>query len=293
MATCLIGLGANLGDSAATLASAARQLAAHPDIEHCRLSRAYFTAPAGGPSDQPQFINAAMRLETKLSASHLWQLLQKLESAHGRQRHERWGPRTLDLDLLLYDELVQTGPVLTLPHPRMAFRRFVLEPAVEVAEDMLHPPTGLLIAELLEQLNTSASVIVLVGQTFAWRKAVMRAACNQVLAGGTNCVVFTKDASQSAFPSLTVAEEVWQISDCWPITTLKQSTDAQLPKLVVTLTAAEAVERIDEVLAAVPPRVPRLVLGGAAIDNVVEELAAAVSAMRRQKFQVQPFPGLP
>ncbi len=89
--------------------------------------------------------------------------LRSIESALGRQRHERWGPRTLDLDLLLYDRVILETPSLTLPHPRMAWRRFVLEPAAEIAGWMIHPHTGWTVARLLTHLETAYPYFAVVG----------------------------------------------------------------------------------------------------------------------------------
>ena len=95
--------------------------------------------PIGGPAGQEPFLNAAALLETSLPPAELLARLQRIELHLGRTRETRWAARTLDLDLLLYDNLVLNTPYLTLPHPRMAFRRFVLEPAAEVAPEMAHP----------------------------------------------------------------------------------------------------------------------------------------------------------
>ncbi len=121
------------------------------------------TAPVGGPANQGRFLNGALTAETALSPLELLACLQEIENHLGRKREERWGPRTVDLDLLLYDNCVLNEPSLILPHPRMAWRRFVLEPAAEVAADMLHATTGWTIARLLEHLNTTMRYIALTG----------------------------------------------------------------------------------------------------------------------------------
>jgi 2-amino-4-hydroxy-6-hydroxymethyldihydropteridine diphosphokinase len=152
MADCLISLGSNLGDRQAILDAAVARLREHPAISELRCSRWHETLPVGGPAGQPPYLNGAARLETSLSPRELLVLLQEIENQFGRQRFERWGPRTLDLDLLLYDDLVINTPELALPHPRMPERRFVLEPALEVAAEMVHPTTGRSIARLLQSL---------------------------------------------------------------------------------------------------------------------------------------------
>lgn len=163
MATALIGLGANLGNPQATLRAVTAQLAAHPRIASLSASSVVMTEPVGGPAGQPQFANAVARVETDLSPGELLGELQAIENAFGRERQEHWAARTLDLDLLLYDDLQVNTAQLTLPHPRMAFRRFVLEPAVEVAADMVEPVTGWTLDKLLLHVNSPPRYIALSG----------------------------------------------------------------------------------------------------------------------------------
>lgn len=152
MAICLLGLGSNLGDRAGTLWEALRRLGAEPAVTVRRVSSLVETRPAGGPGDQPRFLNAAALVETTLPPAELLAVLRGIEDGLGRERGERWGPRTIDLDLLLYDRTVFESPVLTIPHPRLHERRFVLAPAAEVAPEFLHPIFGLTIRQLLQQL---------------------------------------------------------------------------------------------------------------------------------------------
>ena len=121
------------------------------------------TAPIGGPPGQASFFNGALRAETSLGPHELLACLGQIENRLGRQRTDRWGPRTIDLDLLLYDELVLSTPTLVLPHPRMAWRRFVLEPAAEVAGAMLHPTIRWTIARLLTHLNSAPPYVAITG----------------------------------------------------------------------------------------------------------------------------------
>ena len=121
------------------------------------------TVPVGGPADQLRYLNGAMLVTTSLGPHELLAALQQIETRLGRRRGDRWGPRTLDLDLLLYGDLVLETPSLVLPHPRMAWRRFVLEPAAEVAGTMMHPTTGWTVARLLEHLNTTPRYVAITG----------------------------------------------------------------------------------------------------------------------------------
>lgn len=126
-----IALGSNLGDSAATLRAACDRLREHPAIALQSCSSLYRT-PAIGPP-QPDYVNACAVVETELGAIALLEELQAIEQAFGRQRLEHWGPRTLDLDLLLYDHEMIHHPRLQVPHPHMTERGFVLLPLAEIA----------------------------------------------------------------------------------------------------------------------------------------------------------------
>ena len=121
------------------------------------VSSLYRTEPVG-VRDQPSFLNAAVWVRTDLDASAVHALLQRLEDEAGRVRDVPMGPRTLDLDLLLYGSATVDEPRLTVPHPRMAERRFVLEPLVEIAPDVRHPVAGTSLADLLGSLPRAEAV---------------------------------------------------------------------------------------------------------------------------------------
>jgi len=163
MATTLIALGANLGDRRGNLQTAVDWLDRAPSTRVVARSRWFSTAPIGGPAGQEAFVNAAVRVETALSPSQLLATLREVETALGRQRRQRWAARSVDLDLLLFDDLVLRSADLELPHPRMAFRRFVLEPAADVAADMVHPMIGWTVEQLLSHLNSAANYLALTG----------------------------------------------------------------------------------------------------------------------------------
>jgi 2-amino-4-hydroxy-6-hydroxymethyldihydropteridine diphosphokinase len=163
MTTALIGLGSNVGDRAQTLDRALELLARDPAVRITARSRWHETAPVGGPPGQGPFLNGAALLETSLEPGPLASLLLETEAQLGRERRRRWGPRTLDLDLLLYDRLVIETSQLTVPHARMAWRRFVLEPAAEIAPSMVHPIVGWTAARLLDHLNTALPYVAIAG----------------------------------------------------------------------------------------------------------------------------------
>jgi 2-amino-4-hydroxy-6-hydroxymethyldihydropteridine diphosphokinase len=163
MASCLIGLGSNLGDRRANLEAAVARLRQHAALRVLSVSQWRETAPVGGPAGQSPFLNGATLVETSLAPHDVLAALQQIEDRLGRRRAAQWGPRSIDLDLLLYEQAVLDAPALVLPHPRMAWRRFVLEPAAEVAGAMLHPTTGWSVARLLEHLNAATPYVAVAG----------------------------------------------------------------------------------------------------------------------------------
>ncbi|CAM5787326.1 2-amino-4-hydroxy-6-hydroxymethyldihydropteridine diphosphokinase [Castellaniella caeni] len=136
-----IGLGANLGNAAQTLREAAQALASQAGVRALRLSPLYDTSPVG--CSGPDYVNAVAEIHTTLDAHALLRALQGIEQAHGRQRPYRNAPRTLDLDLLWYDGQTIQTPDLTVPHPRMHERAFVLRPLMDLAPDLRLPQGGL------------------------------------------------------------------------------------------------------------------------------------------------------
>lgn len=192
MGVAHIALGGNIGDRKSCLDSAVQALRARPDLKVLRVSSYYETAPVGGPPGQGPYLNAAAALETDLAPEVLLKILLQIEAGLGRIRRERFGPRTIDLDLLLYGDLVQSGPDLTLPHPRLHERLFVLEPLAEIAPQVTHPLFGRTIAELQADLRAQMA-----GRELAGLRALVtgsssgigRAIAIELAAGGADVIV--------------------------------------------------------------------------------------------------------
>lgn len=142
MTRAALGLGANLADPRESLRTAVRGLAAHPQVRVDAVSSLWRTSAVGGP-EQPDYVNAVVVVDTSLDPAGLLGLAHALEAAAGRVRDVRWGPRTLDIDVLAVDDQRSDDPMLTLPHPRAHQRRFVLDPWAEVdPEFVLTPANG-------------------------------------------------------------------------------------------------------------------------------------------------------
>lgn len=157
---CLIALGSNLGDRLENLRAGIAGIKADAGIEIVAVSDLYETAPVGGPDDQGPYLNAALAADTALGAAEVLAVLHRIEAARDRERVVHWGPRTLDLDLLVHGDLVtatnsENGvdtSALELPHPRMHERRFVMAPVCDIAPEFVHPVLRRTMRDLLADL---------------------------------------------------------------------------------------------------------------------------------------------
>ena len=149
MATAFVGIGSNLGDRETNLRRAIELLAAEDGIEVAAVSEIRETEPVG-PVEQGPFLNGAVQLETPLAPHDLLERLLVVESSLGRVREDRWGPRTIDLDLLLYEKETIDEPGLQVPHPRLHERRFALEPLADLDPGLEIPAKGSVSALLAE-----------------------------------------------------------------------------------------------------------------------------------------------
>ncbi len=163
MITAYISMGSNLGDRRRYLREALHLLQNEEKLSLTMVSSLYETEPVGF-LEQGKFFNAALALQTRHSPHALLEILLHVESRLERRRTMRWGPRTVDLDLLFYGALVLDDPILTLPHPRVTERAFVLFPLAEIAPFLLHPLSGKTIRDHLEELPGKSGVQKLAGK---------------------------------------------------------------------------------------------------------------------------------
>jgi 2-amino-4-hydroxy-6-hydroxymethyldihydropteridine diphosphokinase len=152
MPLAYVGLGSNLGDRRGLIREALRRLDLIDGVTVRKRSRIIETDPVG-KTDQPRFLNAVAEVETRIEPRPLLRRLRAVEKSLGRVRRSRWGPRTIDLDLLLWDDLSMSTPSLTIPHPRMAERRFVLAPLAELCPRRRVPGTGRTVRGLLRDVE--------------------------------------------------------------------------------------------------------------------------------------------
>ena len=164
MALALVGIGSNIGARSAQLDEAVALLGQTENIQLRAVSRWHETLPIGGPPGQGPFLNGALLLETSLGPEPLFKILMEIENRLGRQREVRWQARTVDLDLLVYDNLMIELPALSIPHPRFAYRKFVIEPAAEIAPDLVHPVIGWTMARLRDHLRHAKPYVAIAGR---------------------------------------------------------------------------------------------------------------------------------
>jgi len=156
MSRVFVGIGSNEGDRLEHISRAIQQLSNTPGIQVSRMATIYDTEPLGPP--QPEYLNTVIEMDTTLSPQQLLDALKLLERQLGRvPSTQRWSPRVIDLDVLLYDDRILSEPALTIPHPRMHERRFVLEPLAQLAPTLVHPILHKTVEELLVSLPVEQS----------------------------------------------------------------------------------------------------------------------------------------
>ena len=145
-----LAVGSNLGDRKKNIEAAEQKLKKNPKVKFLRASPIYETEPVGG-SPQEKYLNAVWEIETGLSPNELLRELLSIEESLGRKREIKNGPRTIDLDILFYNDLIMNGDHLTIPHPRLRDRWFVLKPLWDLRSDLVHPVFGKSVCELLDE----------------------------------------------------------------------------------------------------------------------------------------------
>ena len=156
MSIVFIGIGSNLGDRVANCKKAIDEISSIAKV--VQISSLYETDPVG-KEDQPEFINCVVEIETELSPQDLLKHLNRVEEELGRVRHEKWGPRIIDLDIIFYDDQVIIDQNLEIPHPRAHLRRFVIEPLCEIAPEFIHPKFSISVLELLNKIEDDKRVV--------------------------------------------------------------------------------------------------------------------------------------
>ena len=160
--TAFIGIGSNLGDQIKNIGEGVRLLEDHPLVKVVCLSHLYQTEPlTRGGERQNWYTNCVLKIRTDLNAVQLFHVTQEIEKVLGRKRTYRWAPRTLDLDLLFFDDEIVRTRTLVIPHPRLHERRFVLKPLSEIAPNLVHPIKGRPVKALLKNLDDNKKVIPL------------------------------------------------------------------------------------------------------------------------------------
>ncbi len=157
-----IGIGSNIGDRSKNIREAIRLLEDHPLVKVVNLSHFYETEPLTLKGEkQNWYLNCVLKIRTTLNPVRVFHVLQEVEKLLGRERTARWAPRTIDLDLLFFDDEIIRTNYLIVPHPRLHQRRFVLEPLAEIAPDFIHPIKGTAVKTLLKNLGDNKKVVPL------------------------------------------------------------------------------------------------------------------------------------
>jgi len=278
VAQCLISFGSNLGQRKSVIAEAARQIANSPFIRLFAASRLFETPPIGGPDGQEPFLNAVAALETTASAREILTLLQSVEELLGRQRHQRWSARSIDLDVILHGQLIGSQSALIVPHPRYTARQFVLQPACDVAAHYFDPRFGWTIGQLTQHLSAGVPSISLVGSDRATRRLL----CKRLEEEHGIC---TFKGSEEFDVSRDFEIGAWVSENPPPLPeyrSIDSTSNASLPRLIarVSRTTAETRWPAPHLIWPSTARWPEYRLEIDDLDWAVKEIASAIDSMR-------------
>ena len=282
MPRAYIAFGSNLGDRTRALDRAGELLRAQPGIDVLRTSSYRETRPVGGPPGQGFFLNAVAELDTNLPPAELLAVLRRIEHSLGRTRHERWEPRRLDLDLLFYDDFCLKTSELTLPHPRIPFRRFVLEPLAEISPDFVHPTLQRTIRDLVDHLRRTPRRLLI-----AAADASHSSRLAQAVAAKTSAVLISAEprrptatqlAPDSSDDSRRILEAI--AADRWRVSTtaVARSSGAAAASEEAFREVPTLVARLDA-SAEFPPGVLVLDLVGLGFEDQLVEILAAMGGI--------------
>jgi 2-amino-4-hydroxy-6-hydroxymethyldihydropteridine diphosphokinase len=257
-----------------------------PDVQLVRHSTWHRTQAVGGPAGQAEFFNGAAVVETTIPPLRLLAELQHIETRHGRERGERWAPRTLDIDVLIYGNEVSETEMITLPHPRLTFRKFALAPAVEIAPKTLHPVIGWPIERLLMHLNMASDSVAIVSPSQATRDKVAASLIEK--RGLQDCACPKFETADRFWPPLWSSWLKVEQPESTPATPATKSpplpySAAAFPKLSILLDADVAHRGADKLqwstLVRQPGRGPMLRLQTVDPAEIEAEALAAVDAV--------------
>ena len=290
MPACLLALGSNLGDPSTLLEAAQHQLACLPATRLLAASPLLETAAVGGPPGQQSFLNSSILLQTQLGVQRMLKETDRIENELGRQRRERWGPRRIDIDILLYDNLVIDSPSLVVPHPRMTFRMFVLQPACQIAAHLLHPLCGARLGQLSQHLSASLPYLAVCGpgaEVLVERLSQLPG--HRVLSDFDPA---DPQAAEQLLAAKPASDSGWIITNGWVDQLLLDPADRRrcgqwpaaqqalpAPRLVVVVEPAEGDQRRAwRQLARRPHQLPVLALPAGDPDAQMVEIEAALAA---------------
>jgi 2-amino-4-hydroxy-6-hydroxymethyldihydropteridine diphosphokinase len=216
MNQCLISLGANLGNPRETMRRAAKEIIEATNARAVRASQLYRTPPIGGPTGQGDFLNAVLAIETALNMHELPAVLHAVEAKLGRHRQMRWEARPIDLDILLFSDQRLWSPDLKIPHPRMAFRSFVIKPAAEIVPQWRDPVSQMSIGELSLVLDQARSLVVLTSNSVDWLSSLIPsiAETDDCVNQDVQILKYAEDVSIAVMPPVTSASASNSLNIC-------------------------------------------------------------------------------